>query len=371
MVLEELVLKNFRNYEHLALVPGSGTNVFYGANAQGKTNMLEAVFVLSRGGSQRAERDAEMIRWGSDSFLVKGRVGAGPRPLEIEVVFSEEKGKTVRVNGLPKRLVEYLSPEVKVVLFVPDDLQMVKGPASLRRRFIDQEISQVDPAYASGLSRYNKVLAQRNALLRSGASPRDPGVEVWTEQLIEYGTKLCRKRLATLRKICPAARAIHSRFAEGEILDVTYRPSIPIAGDETDEEIQGVFGKRLQERAEEEQERGMTLVGPHRDDISFDIDGSDARHFGSQGQQRSIVVSMKVAELEYLRNETGYSPILLLDDILSELDASRRHGLLNTITRDVQVLLTCTDYSPFESELPIPTRYFRVSSGMLETDAGG
>lgn len=371
MVLEELVLEDFRNYCDLGLRPGPGATVFFGENAQGKTNLLEAIYLVARGSSHRATADVEMVRWGQPSFLVRGVFAGGQRPVAIEVSYSEQKGKSVLVNGVPRRQSEGLAPQVRVVLFVPDDLQMVKGPAALRRRFLDQEVSQVDPTYSFDLSRYTKVLTQRNSLLRSGAAPADPSVQIWTEQMVEHGTSLYQKRLGALRKIAPVARSVHGQFAPGEELDVVYRPNVPLRGDEAKHQVEDAFRKRLKERENLEREKAVSLVGPHRDDIVFNLSGMDARQYGSQGQQRSIVVSVKVSELEFLRHETGDLPVLLLDDILSELDASRRRRLLEAVSRDVQVFLTCTDYVPFRQDLPDKTEYYHVEAGTVGKASGG
>jgi DNA replication and repair protein RecF len=371
LTLERLELRDFRNYEALEVNPAPGVNVFFGANAQGKTNILEAVFLLARGSSHRADRDVEMVRWGAASFCVRGQFLIESRDVGVEVLFSEEKGKTLRINGLPRRSVAGLLPDAQVVMFVPDDLQMVKGPASMRRRFLDQEIAQVNPSYGYDLSRYQKVLSQRNSLLRTGSRPDDPSVLVWTEQLVEHGTQVYKKRLPALRRLGRVAREVHKSLTGDEELEVTYRPSVPITGQEDDQTVKDAFTQRLKERASLERDKGMTLVGPHRDDIVFSIASMDARLFASQGQQRSIVVSMKVSELEFVRQETGRFPILLLDDILSELDASRRQGLIHAVSKEVQVFLTCTDYAPFESDLPGQTRYYRVEGGTVEAIARG
>lgn len=371
MFLSALALRDFRNYAGLELCFGHGVNVLFGKNAQGKTNILEAIYLLARSGSHRAERDSEMVRWGADSFLACGTFSEGGREFSVEVSFGGQKGKQVRVNRIPKKAAEALLPEVRVVMFVPDDLQIVKGPAALRRKFMDQQISSVNVSYAYDLARYTRVLSQRNSLLRTGLRPSDPTVEVWTEQLVQHGSVIYRKRLDALLKISPTAKKVHRDLTGSEQLEVTYRPSVPITGKETMEEISWLFQRRLSERAQLEQQKGMTLVGPHRDDIAFSIDGQDARHFGSQGQQRSVVVSMKVAELHHIKSETGTYPILLLDDILSELDASRRHGLLNAVEQQVQLFLTCTDYAAFSSELPERTSYYRVHAGKVEAEAHG
>jgi DNA replication and repair protein RecF len=371
VVLQEIVLEDFRNYSVLALRPSPGTAVFFGENAQGKTNLLEAIHLLARASSHRAGADGEMVRWGRPCFLARGVFAGASRTVEIEVTYSEQKGKTVLVNGISRRQSEGLAPQVRVVLFVPDDLQMVKGPASLRRRFLDQETSQVDPTYGFDLSRYTKVLGQRNSLLRAGSPPRDPGLEVWTDQLVEHGARLYQKRLDSLKKICPVARSVHGLFAPGEDLNVLYRPSVPLKGEEGLSQIEDAFRKRLAERAHLEREKAITLVGPHRDDIVFTLNGMDARQYGSQGQQRSIVISVKVSEIEFLRQETGDLPVLLLDDILSELDASRRRHLLEAVSRDVQVFLTCTDYAQFMRDLPTRTEYYRVKAGTVEQVSGG
>jgi DNA replication and repair protein RecF len=366
LVLKRLSLKSFRNYDALEVLPAPGVNVFFGSNAQGKTNILEAIFLLARGYSMRADKDVELVRWGAPEFHARGEFIEEQREISIEVAFSPDKGKSVKVNGLSKRASQGLVPEIKAVLFVPDDLQMVKGPASLRRRFIDQEISQVNPSYAHDLARYQKALAQRNVLLRTGTPMNDPTLHAFTEQLVVHGTQVYKKRLVALRRLARVARDVHARLADGESLEVNYRPSVPISGNETDDDIRSAFFDRLKERAPAEAERGQSLVGPHRDDILFLVCGADARLFGSQGQQRSVVVSLKVSELEYIKQETGVYPLLLLDDILSELDVNRRHGLIGAVIDGVQLFLTCTDYSPFLSDLPERTRYFRVASGGVE-----
>ncbi len=366
MLLEALRLKDFRNYAVLEVSPGHGVNVFFGQNAQGKTNVLEAIFLLARMTSHRADRDQDMVRWGQKSFIVSGRFVEQDRCAEVRVFGGFEQPKQVTVNGVPKKHSEGLAPDVRVVLFVPDDLQMVKGPAAMRRRFLDQEIASVDPSYSHDLTRYTKVLSQRNALLRAGVAPDHESCKVWTDQLVEHGSRIYSRRVEMLRRLGPVARDIHLNLTGEERLDVIYRPSVPLRGDESLDSTNSLFRQRLRERAHLEQQKGMTLVGPHRDDIRFCIEGQDVRQYGSQGQQRSVVVSMKVAELHFVQDETGTYPILLLDDILSELDFVRRQGLLDAVADQIQVFLTCTDYSLFRDELPDRTAYYRVQQGLVE-----
>lgn len=381
MLLKRLNLRNFRNYKSLEMVPNSSVNVLYGANAQGKTNVLEAIHLLSRRRSHRADRDRDMVRWGEDAFSVEGVFGHQGTDFEVSVLYDEQRGKTVRINGLSRRAAERLFPDIHTVLFVPDDLQMIKGPASLRRNFIDQEISGVNSSYAFELTQYGKALSQRNSLLREGASSANPVLVAYTERLVEHGINIYKRRLRALSRLVPMARQIYLRLSQGELLEVMYRPSVDLPRIHTEEPnsddkksenlIREAFYRRLEERQDLERARSVTLVGPHRDDIAFMVSGRDARHFGSQGQQRSVVVSMKAAELSFIYNETGHHPILLLDDILSELDEKRREAILSSVSKGVQIFLTCTDHSVFDPELLCEVDYFRVREGTMERVSDG
>lgn len=343
MHLQRLSLRNYRNYERVDLEPAPGLNVFLGSNGQGKTNLLEAVALVALSASPRARRESELVGPLVPACRVEAMVSSAGRKREVEIdvrVENERARRQIKVDGVKRRAAE-LPGVVRVALFWPDDLGLVKGGPELRRRFLNQLLVQVEPGYAAALASYSRVLEQRNHLLKriwGGDEPRS-ALEIWDEELVRHGRLLALGREAAVRELAPLAAGFHARVSGGEQLQVRYQgPPDDLAA-------------AVHNSISDDLRRGATSVGPHRDDLEITIDGRDARGFGSQGQQRTAVVSLKQAEAALSRARSGEAPILLLDDVLSELDASRRQALLEGIGMDGQVVITAVDAEAFPHSL--------------------
>ena len=365
MWLKALELKQFRNYEALQLFDLSPkVNIFVGQNAQGKTNVIEAVLMLAVAKSHRTSRDSEMIRFESESALMQGLIERGERPFRLDLQLLQ-KGKKSRVNGVEKRKMSDFVGHLNVVLFAPEDLQLVKGGPAQRRRFLDVEIGQVSPQYLYNLSQYQKVLQQRNTLLKEIAkkAASEEMLAIWDDQLAVYGMKVVKKRLEFVEKLEAFARDIHSRISGGrEELRFAYDNSIDlVSGDEMQER----FFQELHRKRKNDILRGTTSVGPHRDDLLVKINDREVHTFGSQGQQRTASLSMKLAEIELIRSEVGEYPVLLLDDVLSELDSERQLHLLESMGERVQTLITTTTTYGLEQFMQEAAHVYRVEHGAI------
>lgn len=376
MRVESLSLQNFRNYERLTLSCPDFLNVFIGQNAQGKTNLLETMIVLATGRSLRAARDAEMVRWGAEEAHVSADIARELGPVRIEMRLRAGVGKRVLVNGNPLRRLADLFGYLNVVSFTPDDLQLVKGSPSYRRQFLDYEIAQVSPAYRDHLARYNRVLKQRNSLLRAiadgEASPA--ALEPWEPQLVEHGSRVIVKRAEMIASLSPLASEIHRRITQGsERLTLEYRPFFLAEDEPVEEGLQDLdhvrlrFVEKLHRLRRAEIQRGTSLVGPQRDDVLFKVNGVDARIFGSQGQQRTTVLSCKLAEIRYMEEQVGEPPVLLLDDVMSELDASRRSFLVGEVQDRVQTFITSAYAGDLGESLLARARLFHIRQGQVYT----
>lgn len=367
MIIKKLELRNFRNYESLSLSLSPQVTIFVGRNAQGKTNALESVLMLALAKSHRAGRDAETIRWGAEFASVSGEVVRNQRTYSLDLKIFD-RGKKVRVNGVEKRKISDFIGHLNVVLFAPEDLTLVKGGPQARRRFLDMELGQMSPHYLLNLSRYQKVLQQRNNVLRdSGPVDRSLAgtLAVWDEQLIEYGSKIVRKRLEFVDKLQVFSRDIHKRITSGkEELSLQYKCSLTENGT-GETAVTDSFRRQLALRREDDFRRGTTSVGPHRDDIEVRIDGREVQTYGSQGQQRTAALSIKLAEIELIRQEVGEYPVLLLDDVLSELDEMRQLHLLDSMGERVQTLITTTMTYGLEELMREKAVVYRVEHGTI------
>lgn len=407
MRLTQLALTNFRNYPHLELSFGPGITLLHGNNAQGKTNLLEAIFYLATARSPHAGAERELIRWGAASEPIPfARVEAqverrSGQTVKLEIVLvqnSEERepnsgrggptsnrvGKRIKVNGISKRALDLLG-NLNVVLFLPEDLDLVFGSPGDRRRYLDTTLSQIDSKYSRALSQYGQVLEQRNALLKEfrERSFNAAELEPWNQKLIENGSYLMARRAQTVESYNNLVGEIHPRLtAKHEQLRLVYQPTIPpesFALPDTRqlglgltpppaplEKIGAAFRQQLNELRTREVGAALTLVGPHRDDVRFFIDGVDMITYASRGQGRTIAVSLKMAELQLMRAETGEEPVLLLDDVMSELDKPRRAALSTTIQSSAQAILTTTDLDHFTDQFLRQARIIRVNEGRLE-----
>ena len=366
--ISHLSLTNFRNYgqQELDLEPQSV--VLHGDNAQGKTNFLEAIYVLATGKSHRANLERELINWsptGEGSVVARlvAQVSRNSGDLRVEMAISAPHHasdarvqKRIKVNGVPRRAIDLVG-QVNVVLFSSRDIDLVAGTPSQRRRYMDVANSQVNPKYLRTLQQYNKVLLQRNHLLRLiGERRADEGqLDFWDRQLIEHGSYIIGERWLMIEELNVLGQPIHEGISAGEDLKVTYMPNV-------DPEH---FKDRSSSVRREEIARGMSLVGPHRDDIGFTVGGVDMGVYGSRGQQRTVALSMRLAEARYLNARMNDEPVLLLDDVLSELDAMRRHHLLDSIDSYQQVVFTTTDFGQFAHDFLTKATLFHVSAGSI------
>ena len=365
MFVEQLQLRDFRNYDALTLALDAGINIFLGANAQGKTNIIEAVYFASLGHSHRTRTAQELIRWQQPSGSIQLQFQRAGVSQALAFQFVRGKRRRILLNGEPVRPKELVG-HFNTVLFAPEDLYLIKGAPGERRRFLDGEISQASPAYYHELAQYNHLLQQRNTLLRkirdhqAGASMLD----LWDPQLIASGVKIIRKRQAAVQKFNMLANLMQRRISGNvENLQVGYVIHGWPVGTSTNE-LESWYNKELAKKRELDILRGTTSRGPHRDDLALTVNGIDLRTYGSQGQQRTGVLALKLAELEFLRSETGEYPVLLLDDVMSELDADRRQRLLAFICREhIQTLITATDGAYFPADGP--GVFYQVQAGKV------
>lgn len=368
MYVHSLTLSNYRNYETLSMESFGSVNLLIGRNAQGKTNLLEALLVLALTKSHRTSKDKELISFGKDAASVQAQVERKYGAIQLELRFSQQ-GKRASLNGLEQRKLSNFVGSLNAVMFAPEDLEIVKGTPGVRRRFLDMEIGQVQPSYLYHLQQYQKVLVQRNNLLKQ-ATNSGPNLsvmmEVWNEQLAEHGVKIIRKRKQFIRKLQRWAQQIHEGITGGgEVLQLSYLPSFGDVEEEDEAVLLEQFMIKLSQMRDQEIRRGMTLAGPHRDDLAFHINGNEAQSFGSQGQQRTTALSLKLAEIELIHEEIGEYPILLLDDVLSELDPYRQTQLIETFQSKVQTFITATGIESLNASRLQDASIFHVQEGQV------
>ncbi|WP_188207410.1 DNA replication/repair protein RecF [Alkalibacillus aidingensis] len=368
MHIEEITLTNYRNYEELSLSFNNQINVIIGENAQGKTNLMEAIYVLAFTKSHRTSKDKELIKWDSEYGKIKGSVFKRNRTFPLEVIFSN-KGKKAKFNHIEqKRLSDYIG-SLNVVMFAPEDLNLVKGSPQERRKFIDMEIGQIQPIYIYHLGHYQKILKQRNALLKE--LQRYPQkdktmLNVLTDQLIDHASIVVERRYQFLAKLRDWAVPIHEGISRGlEELTISYDTSVNVSEGLELEKIKDRYIEHFKQIEDREIDRGTTLAGPHRDDLMFFVNDRNVQTFGSQGQQRTTALSLKLAEIELIYQEVGEYPILLLDDVLSELDHHRQSHLLNTIQGKVQTFVTTTNVDGIDHETLKQAEMFKIYNGTI------
>lgn len=368
MYIEELSLVNYRNYDELTIEFDHKVNVILGENAQGKTNLMEAIYVMAFTKSHRTPRDKELIQWDAEYGKIKGRVFKKNRSIPLEVIFSA-KGKKAKFNHIEQRRLSDYIGSLNVVMFAPEDLNLVKGSPQERRRFIDMEIGQIEPVYIYHLNQYQKILRQRNALLKDLQRRKtgDPTMlEVYTEQLVDYGAAVLYRRFRFLEKLRKWAQPIHRQISrDQENLQVEYSSKVDVSESMDMEKIKDTYLHEFNRRKQNEIERGTTLIGPHRDDLIFYVNDRNVQHFGSQGQQRTTALSLKLAEIELIYREVGDYPVLLLDDVLSELDDYRQSHLLNAIQGKVQTFVTTTTIDGIAHETIREAEIFTVHEGKI------
>ena len=361
MIIESIELKNYRNYEKLHMDFSSGTNILYGDNAQGKTNVLEAVYVCSTTKSHRGSKDKEIIRFDEEEAHIKLNVRKSNVPYRIDMHLKKNKPKGIAINKIPIKKASELFGIVNVVFFSPEDLNIIKNGPSERRRFLDLELCQLDKLYVHSLVQYNRVLLQRNKLLKElNFRPEyKETLVVCDVQLLMYGKEIIRCREDFVGKLNGMVRKTHNQISGGrEALVLAYEPNVSVSQ----------FAEKLCFNREMDIRLGTTTTGPHRDDISFLVDGIDIRKFGSQGQQRTAALSLKLSEIELVKQLVRDYPVLLLDDVLSELDGGRQEQLLAGI-KDIQTMITCTGVEDFiNHRFPID-KIYKVMNGKVTIES--
>lgn len=368
MFLKNLSLTHYRNYESLSLSFDSPIQLFIGNNAQGKTNVLESIYVLALAKSHRTPRDKELIAWDADYAAIRSDVLRRYGSVRLELQLTG-KGKRAKINGMEQqKLSEYVGA-LNVVMFAPEDLSIVKGSPAQRRRFIDMEIGQVSPTYLYYLSNYNKVLAQRNQLLKDLAMKKSHSLEmlsIWNTQLADLAVKLLRKRFEFIRKLESWAKDIHTGITDGrETLSLHYENTTPVTEEMEADAAVDMLLAAYDDLRDREIMRGSTMIGPHRDDFSLKVNGMDVQTYGSQGQQRTSALSIKLAEIELIKEEVGEYPVLLLDDVLSELDEHRQTLLLETIQDRVQTFVSTTGVEGLKHQVLQQASRFYVKEGTI------
>lgn len=372
MYISHLELHNFRNYSELSVTPGPGLNILIGKNAQGKTSLLEAIYMLAVSRSWRTVKDEEVIKWDAEYAKVSAEVTRQEQnDVEISVLISRTEKKKILINTIRQTKLADLMGQVNVVLIEPLDAEIVRGDPSRRRKFMNLEISQVQPQYCHLLVNYRKVLEQRNRLLRDmqGRGTGDGVLDVWNEQLIRYGSKILERRLVFIKRITDLARGIHSQITDGaENLDIKYVSAIEFEGTESGENIAEKLTAKLNEKRLEEIRRGVTLVGPQRDDLIFTINNVDARVYGSQGQQRTISLSLRLAEMELMEEAAKEPPIVLLDDVMTDLDEDRRAHIFQMTLGRCQIFVTAASERVFDPDFIAAGKKFKVSGGKVTAE---
>lgn len=369
MRLNKLELAHYRNYESLSFSFPKNLNIFLGENAQGKTNLLESIYVLAMTRSHRTNNEKDFIQWGADFARLNGEIQRNARPVELEMSISN-KGKRTKINRLEqKKLSDYLG-ELNVVLFAPEDLYLIKGAPQMRRRFIDMELGQIDNRYLFYLTTYQRVLKQRNKYLKQLSSEKEPDLTYLTilsEQLAQAGSHVLFLRLQFIKKLEGWSQEIHQSITDQrETLRIEYQSSLKVTEEQSQAELETIFLTELTTNFKREIFTQNTSIGPHRDDLLFFIDDKNVQTFGSQGQQRTAALSLKLAEIELIKAEIGEYPILLLDDVMSELDDERQIHLLKTIADKVQTFVTTTTLKHLSDRLMNQPDIFIVSDGIVE-----
>lgn len=358
MYIKNMSLINYRNYESLQLELGKNVNVFMGDNAQGKTNIVESIYYGAFAKSHRTSRDKELINWKRDKAYISLFIGKSRLDKRIDINILRDGKKAIKVNNIKVNKIGELFGTFNVVMFSPEDLKVIKEAPSLRRRLLDMELSQINSKYYFNLVQYNKILNERNVLLKSKKFSEDI-LEVYDMQLIEYADYIISKRLEYIDKINFYGINIHREITSGkEKIQFKYNCTVSL------EDFKSNYLKKLRDNILRDREKGLTSVGPHRDDFNVLINDVDIKIFGSQGQQRTSILTMKFSSLKIIKEVTGEYPVLLLDDVLSELDINRKRYILSTIS-DIQTIITCTGMDDLKNYLDDKSKIFTVSNGQI------
>ena len=375
MFIKKLELKNFRNYADINAEFNSDKILFIGKNAQGKTNLLEAVYYLSSLNSMRTNSDSELIKWNEEICNIKADIKKFDVDIELEITINPPNRKKLKVNGLTKTKSSEFISNLCTVCFTTNDLLLLRGTPEDRRKWLDLAISQIYPAYVERIAKYNKIRTQKNNYLKSlkGNINADTSLlDVWNEQLAITGSNITFLRINFLYELQKIAQLKHKQISENEDLSIFYNSSIigNISSSEkfehNNEYILESFKKSLEEKKTEEIIRGQSVTGPHRDDISYFINNSEAKKYASQGQQRTIVLSLKLAELAFIKDKLNINAVLLLDDVLAELDDIRQNYLLNAIESGIQTIITSVDTLNFKEEYLKNVEIFEIKENTIK-----
>lgn len=357
MILTSVSLKNFRNYRELELAPDEGINIFHGKNAQGKTNFLEAVYVACTSKSQKSSREKEMISFDSDESHIKINFKKKNSIFRIDIHLRRNNTKGIAVNKVTLKRVSELFGLAPVVIFSPEDLNIIKNGPAQRRRFMDMELCQLDKVYVHRLASYTRLLNQKNKLLKVlDVQPEmNEFLDVYNEELVKYGSQIIEIRQKFIDRLNLIIREKHEKLSSSsEELELKYEPDVK----------QEDFSARLKKICFLEKKNRVSMTGPQKDDLIFMVNGNDLRYYGSQGQQRSAVLSLKLSEIAITEETFGETPVLLLDDVLSELDEERQNRLLESLG-NMQVFITCTGVEDFLNKRIHIDKIFRVNNGYI------
>ena len=357
MIIKSIELSNFRNYENLNIQLDEGTNILYGDNAQGKTNILEAAYLSGTTKSHKGSKDKEVIQFGQEEAHIRTIVQKNEKEYQIDMHLRTRGTKGVAINKIPIKKASELFGILNIVFFSPEDLNIIKNGPAQRRRFLDAELCQLDKLYLSDLAKYNKILNQRNKLLKDIHLRPDliETLSVWDAQLLDTGKSIIKRRKQFIEELNQIIGQIHSNISGGkERLVLKYEPNID----------DSFFADELLKAKQRDLKLCQTTVGPHRDDMLFSVNDIDIRKYGSQGQQRTSALSLKLAEIEIVKKSIHNTPVLLLDDVLSELDSNRQNYLLNSIS-DIQTIITCTGLEEFVKNRFHINKVFRIVNGTV------
>lgn len=358
MIIKSLELADFRNYETLNIHFDRGTNILYGDNAQGKTNIMEAIYVSATTKSHKGSKDKEIINFEKEESHIRTYLEKEDVEYRVDMHLRKSKSKGIAIDGQKIKKAADLLGLLNVVFFSPEDLAIIKNGPSERRRFADMELCQLDNFYLYNLNHYNKIINQRNKLLKDIYFHPElkETLNIWDLQLVSFGSKIIERRELFVKQLNEIIKEIHNKLSGGkEDLAVKYEPDATIEN----------FEWKMKENQEKDIRSKTTSTGPHRDDFIFIVNGIDIRRYGSQGQQRTTALSLKLSEIELVKKMTKDTPVLLLDDVLSELDSSRQNYLLNSIG-DIQTIITCTGLDEFVNNRFEINRIFKVSGGTAE-----
>lgn len=366
MYVDNIRLINFRNYDNLNINLNKKTNIFIGKNAQGKTNLLESIYICATGRSFRTNRDRELISFDKDEAYIGANMNIGKFDRFIEIKMERDRSKRIKVNKTELNNYRELYSGLNVVVFSPEDLKLVKEGPSERRKFLDSEISQIKPVYSYNISRYSKILFQRNNILKSKKFKNDikPLLEIFDLQLAKIGTDIIIERDKYVKELSAISKVTHNNITLcNEDLELIYETNIDIVNSKL--EMEKLYLENLKSNTNRDIESRSTSIGPHRDDIIMTINNMDVKTYGSQGQQRTVVLSIKLSEVELIKKEKGSYPVLLLDDVFSELDEERRKYLIKSF-HDMQTLITITDAVDLKEMDDIEKSIFYIENGKLK-----